>query len=334
MGTRKNLFLIGRRPNDEDQLTEMLAVLWQFEPELPSLWLGSLGLDVNEVGSWDFDTQYPIPAGGRPDIALWSEQRAFVLVESKLDAGLTEAQAVAYTDFLARRDEPLRSLVLVTKRFEPWPHAAEGVAASSGIRLLAARWQEMAELLARPGEESLAADFVEMLIEEGLVTPKALTPADWSTWNEGSEVLGRLEQLISETTPRLESLGSKRTRTGRLAVGVRHIYRQVDFETFQVILGFAPSSSASRPNEPPVAFVAVLNPQVPVRERKATAQKAVSLLADERSGINWGDWPTISRLASEVSSAGDFREQVEQLLEFVRTAIGRFQAVGYLPAAL
>jgi hypothetical protein len=334
MSDRKNLFLIGRRPNDEDQLTEMLAALWQFEPELPSLWLASLGLDVHEVGSWDVETQFTIPSGTRPDVALWSEQRVFVLVESKLDAGLTEAQAAAYSRFLADRQEALRALVLVTKRFEPWPAAAQSLAASGGVQLVAVRWQEMAELLARPGEQSLAADFVEMLIEEGLVTPNALSLADWSTWNEGSEVLGRLEQLIKETTPRLESLGSKRTRTGRLAVGVRHIYRQIDFETFQVILGFAPSSSARRPNEAPVAFVAVLNPQLPVQERKAAAQKAVSLLADERSGLNWGDWPTVSRLASEVASAGDFREQVEQMLAFVQTAIGRFQAVGYLPALL
>jgi hypothetical protein len=260
MSDRKNLFLIGSRPNDEDQLTEMLAALWQFEPEFPSLWLASLGLDVNDVGGWDFETQFTIPSGARPDIALWSEQRIFVLIKSKLDAGLTEAQAVGYTQFLAERQEALRSLILVTKRYEPWPEVAESLAASAGIRLVAARWQEMAELVARPGEESLAADFVETLIEEGLVTPKALTPDDWSIWNEGSEVLGRLEQLISETTPRLESLGSKRTRTGRLAVGVRHIYRQVDFETFQVILGFAPSSSGEPTERTPVAFVAVLNP--------------------------------------------------------------------------
>jgi hypothetical protein len=50
MSDRKNLFLNGRQSNDEDQLTEMLAALWQFEPELPCLGLGSLGLDVDNVG--------------------------------------------------------------------------------------------------------------------------------------------------------------------------------------------------------------------------------------------------------------------------------------------
>jgi hypothetical protein len=100
MSDRKNLFLIGRRSNDEDQLTEMLAGLWQFEPELPSLWLASLGLDVHEVDSWDFETQYTIPSGARPDIALWSEQQVFVLVESKLDAGLTKPRRLATRSFL------------------------------------------------------------------------------------------------------------------------------------------------------------------------------------------------------------------------------------------
>ena len=41
MSDRKNIFLIGRRGHegDEDQLTEMLAFLWQQEPEVLSNWL-------------------------------------------------------------------------------------------------------------------------------------------------------------------------------------------------------------------------------------------------------------------------------------------------------
>ena len=104
---------------------------------LDKLALRVRGLDIRDVGNWEFETQYRIPSGARPDIALWSEQHVFVLVESKLDAGLTEAQAVGYTEFLARREESLRSLVLVTKRYEPWPYAAESLAASTGIRLVA-----------------------------------------------------------------------------------------------------------------------------------------------------------------------------------------------------
>ena len=45
---RKNIFLIARRGREglEDQLTELLAFLWQEEPELLGRWLATLGIDA------------------------------------------------------------------------------------------------------------------------------------------------------------------------------------------------------------------------------------------------------------------------------------------------
>ena len=45
---RKNIFLIARRGHEglEDQLTELLAFLWQEEPELLGRWLATLSIDV------------------------------------------------------------------------------------------------------------------------------------------------------------------------------------------------------------------------------------------------------------------------------------------------
>jgi hypothetical protein len=46
MARRKNIFLIGRKGHegDENQLTEMLAWLFQQEPQLVPAWLASLAL--------------------------------------------------------------------------------------------------------------------------------------------------------------------------------------------------------------------------------------------------------------------------------------------------
>ncbi len=55
MGERKNIFLLARRGHerDEDQLTELLAFLWQQEAETLPRWLSSLdrhALVVNALG--------------------------------------------------------------------------------------------------------------------------------------------------------------------------------------------------------------------------------------------------------------------------------------------
>jgi hypothetical protein len=46
VSARKNIFLIGRRGHerDENQLTEMLAFLWQERPQVLEMWLEVLGL--------------------------------------------------------------------------------------------------------------------------------------------------------------------------------------------------------------------------------------------------------------------------------------------------
>ena len=88
MAERKNIFLIGRRGHagDEDQLTEMLAFLWQEDRQALGRWLDSLGLPA-DVSTAEIETQFTIPSGKRPDILIRSND-AVPLVESKLRSGL------------------------------------------------------------------------------------------------------------------------------------------------------------------------------------------------------------------------------------------------------
>ena len=59
VGERKNIFLIGRcgHKGDENQLTEMLAFLFQQEPELVAPSLASLGLKVERLAGWEVATR-------------------------------------------------------------------------------------------------------------------------------------------------------------------------------------------------------------------------------------------------------------------------------------
>src|SRR6266480_5567114 len=100
MADRKNIFLIGRRGHegDEDQLTEMLAFLWQERPATLEAWLASLGLRL-DIERAEVETQFVIPSGKRPDISI-SEPDSRTLIESKLGSGFGEIQICDYLDYL------------------------------------------------------------------------------------------------------------------------------------------------------------------------------------------------------------------------------------------
>ena len=73
MGERKNIFLLARRGHerDEDQLTELLAFLWQQEAETLPRWLSSLDDTLSSSTPWEIQTQFVIPSSSRrPDILL------------------------------------------------------------------------------------------------------------------------------------------------------------------------------------------------------------------------------------------------------------------------
>jgi hypothetical protein len=183
MADRKNIFLIGRRghENDEDQLTEMLAFLWQELPGARDAWLSSLGLVHEEPV--DVETQFSLPSGRRPDLAIRSSE-ALTLVESKLGAGFHDSQVAEYLRYLGG-ETGRRALVLMTKRPEEIRVQDRQLASELGVGLRAERWQDMANAIGEVSDDTLEGDFVRLLVREGLVKPPPFTTADWDAWNTG-----------------------------------------------------------------------------------------------------------------------------------------------------
>jgi hypothetical protein len=151
---RKNIFLIGRRGHegDEDQLTEMLAFLWQEELQALDLWLDLLGLQT-DIGTAEVETQFAISSGKRPDILIRSDY-CVTLVESKLGSGFGETQIPDYLDFLGAQGGR-RALVLLTQRPEVVPPEFLDMATKSGVALIPTRWQTMAECIGDPARRRL-----------------------------------------------------------------------------------------------------------------------------------------------------------------------------------
>ena len=337
MAERKNIFLIGRRghEDDEDQLTEMLAFLWQECPAARDRWLSSLGLVHEEPV--EVETQFSLPSRKRPDLAIRSRD-ALTLVESKLRAGFHDSQVAEYLRFLGG-ETGRRSLVILTKRPEGLREKDRELASELGIGLVAVRWHDMAKTIGEDYDDTLEGDFVRLLVREGLVKPDPFTAADWVAWNAGYNVLLRVETLLNEVGAHVGRLIPGAVRKGVPGLSKQWLYFTWGTDTLDVGLGFA-ASPGGGPHGSPTVFSFVRNHGAELD----SAIRAVGQTAATRN--QWGEWPdtitwcglhysspALSRSIGEVIEAEEFEAQVEQTLEFMRETIEYFRARGYLPAA-
>src|SRR4051794_27319828 len=278
----------------------MLAYLWQEEPDVGGEWLGLVGVTARPRASWEVETQ-AVVAEGRLDLLVTVPDEAVVIVESKLGSGFGVDQPLRYVRHLKQaRTEPSKSLVILT-RDAVAPPAQALAEAGDEVDMLCARWQDF--VCVEPAPETLAAAFVEMLQDEGLVMPPAVTTEDWRLWHDAAAVVARLETLLNEARPAMDALLPNPTKSGRLAVAGRWVYRIHNFATASVGLGFIAYPSPKRPHEKPAIWSFVLNPQIEARDRAAAAQKAIEGSGDSAvHSVNWGEWPTRYRDVTDVLS--------------------------------
>jgi hypothetical protein len=337
MSERTNIFSIARRGShdDEDQLTELMAWLLHEEPDVAAGLVEGFGFEAKPTS---IATQVKV-LGGRLDLELTTTGTARVAIESKLGSATDFAQCEKYIDHLAAQDEPVRTLLLLTKLREPWPDGIQELAADRNVHLVARRWWDVTSLL-RTTQISLAHDFATMLEDEGLVVPGPLQDADWTG---SAEIPPAATALLTELKPGLTSL-SVGFRRGILTRGrstnYRSIYYLAYFKRAQVGPGLAASwldlsshrqlKASREPLEGPVIAVSVLDPSLPEEDRPAAADEAVSQGGDGVVGSCWAKFPTRAAPASSVLTASDFAGQVEQALEFTRATVEHFREIGYL----
>jgi hypothetical protein len=328
----KNLFLIARRgrEGDENQLTELLAYLWQEQPDLVGVWLGMLDLRFGLPAPWSVDTQGTIPSGRRPDMWVEKPGEALVLVESKLGSSEGLCQLRDYATYLAGRasDTPLRMLVFLTQYPQgDFSRETRKAAEPAGVALVHTRWQSMTAAL-EGNEAQLVQQFETMLKEEKLVKPPAFTGRDWNSWGEGSVVAIRLGEFQDEIRPRMEKLAAGHKKTGPLSLGARFLYRIYSFDGFQVALAFDPGKWQGLGAR---VGVICLNDELEPADRRRHATKLIEQRVADWA--QWGEWPGISADVEDVLTSGTLDEQEDQAIEFVRSCLASFRESGYLPTA-
>jgi len=324
MDARKNIFAIGRKGHkgDEDQLTEMLAFLWQEAPELVPLWLGRLLPQLGRVSDWIVDTQVVLPSKRRPDVRLRVSGEAVVLIESKLDADEGDRQLQDYAEYLIAEPEPTKALIFLTQK-----PASSNLPTVEGVSVHHVRWQTMRDVL-DGSRNPLARDFREMLTEEGLVVPTKITPEEWGAWAHSFEISDRVIEIMNEAQPHLIKLEPGYQKTGPTTSNATNLLRIQTFAHSQFALLFSPGKFHGY--EGHIGLIAINSEVTDPAQRRSRAEAAAAKLGPD-AWVHYGDWVGVyAPVRVVLGDCEDFQAQVRAAVSFAREALGRLRDVGYL----
>jgi hypothetical protein len=242
MPTSWNVFLTGREPNDEDQLTEMLFWLISVAPAVGwsvlELAFGKSGSTGSEL---EAETQKPVP-GGYLD-GLITTDGFQLAIESKLGSGYETGQLAKYLRWLASSksstSETRRGLMTVTKHRGDWPEADRTLADNLSVEPFSVRWADLhaklADLVGSMGadeaERRLLSEFLEMLTMEGLVPMVALSDSELgSSWLEAYATIRRMHDFLRSCRDEIaDSLHAEATASS--AATVEWTYQEFKLES-------------------------------------------------------------------------------------------------------
>jgi hypothetical protein len=337
-----NLFRIGRRPADEDQLTEMLVWLAEAVPEVAEALLrlafGDRRVQADEI---QLTTQHGISAG-RLDALVTSAELALI-VESKLGSTYGDDQIARYLAWLDSTfaERPLRGLLTITAQEANWPAEDIAFAASRGITGSACLWGDLYELLEPLTDETaedglapqLVREFRDMLSDEGLVPLQPLDPAELGTaWADSWRTVRRFRDFFHPCKARIgEVLGAEQVSSSWSDRG-DWFWQDYGFDDgTRIVVGLFYTDEFERiPTSmrtgSPILFLAVKADHVDDWPSLATAMEAHPPEEWTTGNRWWNERPSIWRPLLPLISATSFEEQREQLAAAVKVARPWFDA--------
>jgi hypothetical protein len=229
-----NVFAIGRRSHDEDQLTEMLAWLVARVPQVGHALIRLAFDDDFGVVEFTCTTQSGIE-GGRLD-ALFTGSDFALVIESKIESDFGADQIERYLDWLevvhGRRAR--RGLLTLTKRPLSTERLAE-LTARDGVAGSAHLWEELHERLGDLPEVDelqrvLVDEFLEMLEQEGLIPVKPFDPEnELTSWHGASRTVDRFHTFFDACKPEIAEKLDASPVPNKKSAGPGHIWQEFQF---------------------------------------------------------------------------------------------------------
>ncbi len=324
----RNVFSIGRRRHDEDQLTEMLAWLFSVVPEvavaLVELALGERPAEAEEI---EFSTQHWIE-GGRLDAVLTAPPLV-VVVESKLQSDYGADQLSKYLDWIAAEhaERDRRALMTLTRADAPWPASDAERARELGIVPAPRRWEQLHDLLApianEPTRDAVAArlvrEFLDMLTEEGLIPMKELAGDELGdAWSKSRAVIIRYHDFFRACKAAIaEQLGGEASSNSRSA-SVDYTWQDFLLPSgVRVVVGiwYTDEGVPLKPpvyKDAPIVWMAALAEHWPDWEAAAKRLEERPPEGWRLRGERWWGRPEVWCYLSEAVGEGAFDQQLDQ----------------------
>jgi hypothetical protein len=328
LSSEHNIFLAGRRSDNEDQLTEMLAWLVSVVPEAATA-LCALALpDLDEaIETPKVSTQYVIP-GGRLDAILELEELV-VVIESKLSSEYGPDQLRRYLDWLGKSPANNKVLMTLTAADAPWHPDEVKHAAELGISVSTKRWEELhvaleSSLGSLDGiPERLITEFVDMLTQEGLIPMKPLGTSEVGhVWADSTQRIWRYHEFFSACVEAIGEQLEMDLRRGK-SERIDYVYRSFINESDEVLFVGFDSTDAGNPvpskrsKNAPTVWLAVDASNWPDWD-DAGQQRLERQIPPGWSlnhGRRWGYAPQIWCYLDETLGDGPFEEQRRRLAE-------------------
>jgi hypothetical protein len=323
-GRSRNIFSLGRRKDDEDQLTEMLAWLISAVPAVGHRLIElALGTEQDAVDT-DLRTQL-VFQGGRLDAFLGTPSTA-VVIESKLRSAYAKGQLRKYLDWIAAQyPGRTQALMTLTRDVAPWPRDDIDRAHELGIVSAPRRWEELHDTLAPlcddPTDSSarLVAEFLEMLSDEGLVPIQPLSDEELGhAWNDSRNVIRRYHDFFRACKTAIgEHLGAE-VISGSASDHVEYIwqdFRLTDATRIVVGIWFTDEGVPLKPpiyRHSPIVWMAVQGDAWPDWETKAHWLEENPPAGWRPRKKRWWGRPEVWCYLSEAVGSGTFDEQCER----------------------
>ncbi len=314
----RNLFSIGRRIHDEDQLTEMLAWLVSAVPEVGGAVIRlALPGAQPDLAALDAKTQQII-AAGRLDAVVTTDE-TIVVVESKLQSAYGQDQLSRYLDWLAtdHRAPDNRCLMTLTEQQAPWPGPDVLHAEDVGVKWSARRWEDLYVALDESTLEPmpdvsqrLVQEFRDMLNEEGLVPMKPLEGDELvDAWSRSNVMIGRYHEYFRACQDSVAKALSAKPHSNRSSAAPGYIYQ--DFETLSgEFIAVGLSADRGDPTKPraPMAWLSLDARSWPNWQ---TVMPRLEAAPPEGWALNarWWGRPCVWRYLHEIIGDGTFEDQ-------------------------
>lgn len=319
-----NLFSIGRRRRNEDQLTEMLVWLVDAVPDVGRAILGLAFDDPQIDGDFEVSTQHGV-AKGRLD-ALFVGPTFALVVESKIDSGFGDDQIARYLSWLAREHGHRQRRGLMTLTAHPAEWDLED-ARRLGVTGSAHRWEELHEVLepiaAAPDREPLSSrlvsEFLEMLEEENLIPMKPLEPAEYETWRHASGSVRRFHEYFRECKAAIAEVLEATASPNAWSNNEGYTWQDYLYDDGGKIVVGLQDSDHDRVPRSAARYVPVLWIAVEAKHWPDWTAAKDRLEANPPPGWRlwpkrwWGERPIIWCYLDEVVGQGTFEEQRERL---------------------